>query len=245
MIQDILQDIIKYVHGVGVFSAVRVIQTKDGIEMISMDDAKTVVLNASSSLKFSADETVFGIGKLDTLQKLLDCPEYEENATVAMHKGSDGSFDQIEFANASGDFTNNYRLMSLGFINSTIPEKRFLGAKWDVEFPPSAASVQRFNLQASANSGENSFTIKTIKDKLEVSLGSPTDNNGRFVFANGITGKLNGSLPYSTPVFQKILNLTTQSASSTIKIAESRGTLCVTLDSGLVNYNYYLMGLSK
>lgn len=243
MIQDILRDVIKYVHGVGVFPAVKVDQTANGVTLSSTNAEKTVVMTATSALKFSDAETTFGLGQLDLLQRLLDCPEYEENVSIGLGQEGD-KLDRIEFANAAGDFTNNYRLMSKALVETLVPPTKFVGAKWAVEFAPPLASVQRFNLQASTNPGETSFVIKTVKNNLEVSFGTPATHSGRFVFANGITGKTMGDLPFSVPVFQKVLNLSAHAQSATLKMAD-RGLMCMTLNSGLVEYNYYLIGLSK
>ena len=125
MIQDILRDVIKYVHGVGVFPAVKVDQTADGVTLSSTNAEKTVVLTATSKLKFSDTETTFGLGQLDLLQRLLDCPEYEENVSIGLGLEGD-KLDRIEFANASGDFTNNYRLMSKALIETLVPPPSLL-----------------------------------------------------------------------------------------------------------------------
>jgi hypothetical protein len=244
MIQDILQDVIKYVHGVGVFPAVRIVQTKDGIELFSTNAEKTVVLNASSKLKFSDEEIVFGLGNLDMLQKILDCPEYKENVNISLGTDAGSKLDRVEFENATGDFHNQYRLMNQKIVETIVPSNKFMGAKWSVEFVPPVSSIQRFNLQAAVNSSESSFVMKANNKNIEVSFGTPATHSGKFVFANNLPGKVVGDLPFSVPVFQKVLNLSSHAQSATLKIAE-RGLMCMTLDSGLVEYNYYIMGLSK
>lgn len=245
MIQDILQDVIKYVHGVGVFPAVRVVQTKDGVEFYSISQDKSVVLNATSKLKFSDDELVFGLGNLDLLNKILDCPEYEENVHINLTKDSQNRLSNIEFENANGDFNNHYRLMSSQMLDTNgVKQDKFLGAKWATEFPPPVASVQRFNLQAAMNSSESSFVIKSSSKNIEVSFGTPATHSGKFVFASNVNGKVIGDVPFSIPVFQKVLNLSTQAETATLKIGE-RSIMCMQLNSGLVEYNYYILGLSK
>ena len=243
MIQDILRDVIKYVHGVGVFPIVRVEQTPGGISLSSTNAEKSVVLNAYTELKFDDTTATFGLGQLDLLQRILDCPEYEENVSIGLGREGD-KLDRIEFANAAGDFTNNYRLMSKALVENQVPPTKFVGAKWAVDFVPPLASVQRFNLQASTNPSETSFVIKTVKNNLEVSFGTPATHSGRFVFANDITGKTIGDLPFSVPVFQKVLNLSSHAQSANLKMAD-RGLMCMTLNSGLIQYNYYMIGLTK
>ena len=141
MIQDILNDINKYINGIGVVPAVRVTQDKaSGIKLQATSPDKTVVINATSSLKFSDDDAVFGLGQLNQLDTILSCPEYEKDAAITITKNGD-TLNNIEFSNLAGDFSNSYRLMSKTLLDTLMPEKTFLGSKWSVELTPSLSSI--------------------------------------------------------------------------------------------------------
>jgi hypothetical protein len=244
MIQDILNDINKHIHGIGVVPAVRVIQTKGaGIKLQASSVDKTVVINANSKLQFSDDDAVFGLGQLGQLENILGCSEYEKDPQITITKNGE-ALTNIEFANAAGDFTNSYRLMTKTLLDTLMPEKTFLGSKWSVELTPSLASIKRFALQAASNSDQTSFIIKTVNGKLEIHFGTPATHSGKFVFADNIQGKTKGDCIFPVTVFQKVLNLTAGAQQSTVKITE-QGLICIEIDSGLVQYQYYILGLTK
>jgi len=242
MIQDILKDINKYVTGIGSLPAIRVTQAEDKLSLQSIGPDKQLVVFGTSEKTFSDDDTVFGMGQLDLLQKILECSEYAENANISLARDGDGKLSKIEFANATGDFTNSYRLMSKALLDTLMPEIKFLGSKWTMELAPSLNAIKRFNLQASANSDETSFILKLVKGNLEVGFGTPATHSGKFVFAEGVTGKVTeGAFPVA--VFQKVLNLTAHANSASIKLTE--GMMCVQMDSGLVEYHFFIPALSK
>lgn len=244
MIQDILNDVNKYINGIGVVPAVRVIQSPtSGVKLQATSADKTVVINAKTDLKFSDDDAVFGLGQLNQLDTILSCPEYEKDAVITITKNGD-ALSNIEFSNKAGDFTNSYRLMTKVLLDTLMPEKTFLGSKWSVELTPSLSSIKRFSLQAAANADQTSFIIKTVNGKLEIHFGTPATHSGKFVFADNIQGKTKGDCIFPVAVFQKVLNLTAGAQSSTVKITE-QGLICIEIDSGLVQYQYYILGLTK
>jgi len=243
MIQDLLKDLNKYVTGIGSLPAIRVNQTESKMELQSISPDKQLVVFGFSDSKFSTDETTFGMGQLDLLQKILDCPEYEENAVISLGRDTDSKLSKVDFSNPAGDFTNSYRLMSKPLLDTLMPEIKFLGSKWNLELAPSLAAIKRFNLQAAANSDETSFIIKLVKGNLEVSFGTPATHSGKFIFAEGVNaGKVTESA-FPVAVFQKVLNLTAHAATATIKLTE--GLMCVEMNSGLITYHFFIPALSK
>ena len=68
MIKDVLQDLIKYVHSVGVFPALHITQTADGMTIKSAAADKTSVVTAETSLKIGDSELVYGLGQLELLR---------------------------------------------------------------------------------------------------------------------------------------------------------------------------------
>lgn len=245
MILDILKDVNKYVHNIGVLSTVRIEQDKKtGISLQSIAADKQLIVHGSSELKFSDDDCVFGLGQLGQLQSLLSCPEYEENAKITLGKDPSGNLSKIDFANSSGDFTNSYRLMSQQLLDTIMPKMRFLGTKWNLELEPSLNSIKRFNLQAAANPEETSFTMRLVKTNLEVNFGTPATHSGKFIFAEGIKSKLSGDCVFPIAVFQKILNLSSHAEKAEIKLTDE-GLMCIELNSGLITYQYLIPALSK
>ena len=243
MIKDALQDLIKYVHGVGVFPALHITQSADGMSISSAAADKTAVVQAETALKIGDGELVYGLGQLELLDYLLKCPEYKENEKITLVNDDDGKLSKVVFTNAAGDFTNSYRFMSQTLVETLVKAVKLKGVAWTAECTPPVASIQRFNMQAAANSSEASFMLKSDADKLVITFGTPATHGGSFTFATGVTGKINGVQQFPVAVFQKILNLSANAKTTTLKVAD--GIMCFELDSGLVKYNFYIMALSK
>lgn len=245
MVLDILKDINKYIHGIGLLPAVRIEQSKKGINLFSSTAENQLIINGSSELKFSNDECIFGLGQLGQLQSILECPEYAENAKITLGKDKSGALGNIDFVNANGDFSNSYRLMNQQFLELLMKRSEFLGGiKWGLSLTPALNSIKRFNLQAAANSEETAFTMRVVNNTLEVNFGSPATHSGRFVFADKVSGKANIDLTFPVAVFQKILNLSSHAESAEIKLS-SQGLMCIELNSGLIVYQYLIPALTK
>jgi len=244
MILDILKDVNKYMHGIGILPAVRIKQTKDGIMLQSIGPDQVLIVHSKSALKFSDDELVFGLGQLGLLQSILDCPEYAENAKITLGRDDNKTLSKIDFANSTGDFTNSYRLMNKQYLDVLMPELQYLGNKWKIELTPNLNSIKRFNLQTNANPDETTFVMKLVKDNLEVSFGNPGNHSGRFVFAENVKGSMRGECIFPISVFQKILNLSAHAQTAHVKLTDE-GLMCVSLNSGLVEYDYLIPALSK
>jgi len=131
--------------------------------------------------------------------------------------------------------------MNTEIINEKLKSVKFKGAKWDIEFEPSVASIQRLKFQANAHSEESVFQVKSENDNLVFSFGDASTHAGEFVFQSGVTGKLKQT--WSWPVVQvmSILNL---SGNITMKIADV-GAMMITVDSGVAVYDYILPAQSK
>ena len=72
-------------------------------------------------------------------------------------------------------------------------------------------------------------------------FGDHSSHAGNFVFENNITGAL--SKNWSWPV-QQVLGILALSGDKTFRIADA-GALMITVDSGLVEYNYILPAQTK
>jgi len=187
---------------------------------------------------------VFGMPNLNKLDTHLKCPEYKENFTINVVKQERNGEEiptGLHFVNGSGDFENDYRFMSTEVINDMLKSVKFKGAKWDIEFTPSMASIQRLKFQAAAHTEENNFQVSTDNGNLVVSFGDASTHAGSFVFQAGVTGKLRQTWSWPVAAVQSILNLT---GDKTMRIADA-GALNITVDSGLAVYDYILPAQSK
>ena len=242
--KDILQDLVAHTHSLGFLPLVKVSSDKNETTIESMADDRSVILQAKTKDPVDQFEGVFGMPNLNKLDLHLKCPEYKEGASIDVVKqtrNGDLIPTGLHFENKTGDFVNDYRFMNAEIINEQLKTVKFKGAKWDIEFVPSVASIQRLKFQAAAHSEETTFQVKTEDTDLVVSFGDASTHAGNFVFQSGVTGKLKQAWSWPVSQIQSILNL---SGDITVRIADV-GALQITVDSGLAEYNYILPAQAK
>jgi hypothetical protein len=242
--KDILQDLVAHTHSLGFIPLVKISSTEDATEIEAMAEDRSVIVNAKTKTPVDEFTGIFGMPNLNKLDIHLKCPEYKEKAKITVVKAQRNGEEiptGLHFENDSGDFENDYRFMNTEIINEKLKSVKFKGAKWDIEFEPTVASIQRLKFQANAHSEESVFQVKSEGDNLVFSFGDASTHAGEFVFSTGVTGKLKQT--WSWPVVQvmSILNL---SGSITMKIADV-GAMMITVDSGIAEYNYILPAQSK
>jgi hypothetical protein len=242
--KDFLQDLVAHVHSLGFLPLVKITSTDAETAIESMAEDRSVIVNAKTKTPVDNFEGIFGMPNLNKLDLHLKCPEYKDNAiikVVTAVRNNETIPTGLHFQNAAGDFENDYRFMNQDIINEKLKSVKFKGAKWDIEFQPSVASVQRLKYQAAAHSEETVFQVSTKDDNLVISFGDASTHAGSFVFQHGVTGKLKQTWSWPVSQVQAILNL---SGDITMKIADA-GALQITVDSGIATYDYILPAQSK
>ena len=241
--KDILQDIVAHTHSLGFLPLVKV-TNEEGTFVESMAEDRSVILSAKTHNSVDEFEGTFGMPNLNKLDLHLKCPEYKENAkinVVTAERNGNTVPTGIHFENAAGDFVNDYRFMSSEIINEKLKTVKFKGAKWDIEFEPTLAAIQRLKFQAQAHSEENTFQVKTEDGNLVISFGDASTHAGSFVFQPEVSGKLKQVWSWPVNAVMSILNLP---GDKKMMIADA-GALQITVNSGLAEYNYILPAQSK
>jgi len=242
--KDILQDLVAHTHSLGFIPLVKVSSTDQATEIEAMAEDRSVIINAKTKSPVDEFNGIFGMPNLNKLDIHLKCPEYKEKAKISVVVANRNGEDiptGLHFENEAGDFENDYRFMSTEIINEKLKSVKFKGAKWDIEFAPSVAAIQKLKFQANANSEETVFQVRTENDNLVFSFGDASTHAGEFIFHAGVNGKLKQT--WSWPVIQvmSILNLP---GDVTMKIADV-GAMMITVDSGIASYDYILPAQSK
>jgi hypothetical protein len=186
----------------------------------------------------------FGMPNLNKLDIHLKCPEYKEGASIEVVQADRNGATipvGIHFENASGDFKNDYRFMNADIINEKLKTVKFKGAQWEVEVQPTLGNVQRFKLQATANSEETVFTVTTDGDNLKFKFGDASTHAGEFIFATGIKGSLKNEWAWPVAQTMAILGL---DGDKTMRISD-QGAMQIEVNSGLATYEYILPAQSK
>lgn len=237
--KDILTDIVSHTHNLGFLNIVKITGSDEKTQIDSMADDRSVIMFAETTNPYPDMIGVFGIPQMNKLKYLLECPEYRDNAKLEIVKGTRNGETLptgIHFENQTGDFKNDYRFMNTEIINEKLKTIKFRGAKWDVEIVPTLSAIQRFQFQATANSEHTTFLAKTDGDQLKFMFGDMSSHGGEFVFASGVTGKLNKG--WTWPVAPILAILKAADVNNTKMSLSNDGALQITLDSGLAVYKY-------
>lgn len=242
--KDYLQDLIQHTHGLGCVDLIKVVGTDKETNITAIADDKSVIVMGSFKTALPDFEGTFGMPNLGKLKTILGFDDYDENAKISVTKTNRDGSDvptAIHFETKDNDFVNDYRLMAKALIEEKVKNVTFKGANWNVEFEPTVAGIMRLKKQASANSEEPNFTVKTDNGDLKIFFGDPSTHSGNFVFHPQISGTLARSWMWPVKQFLAILDLP---GDKTVKIAD-QGAAEITVDSGLAVYRYLLPAQSK
>lgn len=234
-IHTLLSDIIAHTRQLGFMSEVKIIGNTEETVLVSVADDRTVVLEGIFKQVETSFSGVFSMSKLDNLNHHLKNPEYKENAKINITREVRGGEDTpvgISFENASGDFRNTYRFS----VKTTSDSKRIrsLIKDWEITVKPDQTAIQRFKLQASANSEYKTCQISTSNGNLVVNFGCESTHAGSFVFSSAISGELKYQRTY--PVAQILAILSIQ-GEKTVEISDV-GAIRISVSSDLVDYQY-------
>lgn len=245
--QDYLTDIVKHILPLGI-ELVKVTGSKTDTVLNGIADDRSVIIEAKLKAPVAEFTGVFGLPNLSKLNTILGIPEYKEEATLTVatqDKEVDGKKSTVpvgvSFVNKAGDFKNDYRFMGAEVVNDKLKAVKFRGVKWNVEFEPSVASIQRLRYQASANSEITTFIAKTEQGALKFYFGDAASHAGNFVFAPVVAGLLTKA--WSWPVSQ-IMTILALPGDKSFKISDD-GASMITVDSGMIEYNYIIPAHTK
>jgi hypothetical protein len=242
--KDILQDVVAHTHALGFLTLVKVTSENGSTSIDSMAEDRSVILTAQTHNPVNEFSGTFGMPNLDKLNLHLKNPEYKDNAKIAVvtaDRNGETIPTHIHFENAAGDFQNDYRFMNKAIIEEKLKTVKFKGAKWDVTFSPSVASIARMKLMSAAHSEEPVFNVQTRDENLVFSFGDASTHAGEFVFQHGVEGKLQHTWSWPVAQVQSILNL---DGEITMSISD-QGAMMISVDSGMAKYDYILPAQSK
>jgi hypothetical protein len=241
---DYLKDIVQHTHGLGMIELVKLTGTAQDTSIDAMSEDRSVIVQAKTHNPIPEFVGQFGMPNLSKLNVILGIPEYKEDAkiTVTMQDRNGEKVPVgLHFENKDKNFKNDYRFMSTELINETLKAIKFKGVKWNVEFEPSALSIQRLKFMAQANSEETTFVAKTENGNLMFYFGDHSSHAGNFAFADGVTGTVAKGFHWPISVVQGILNLP---GDKTFRFSDE-GAAQITVDSGLAVYNYTMPAQQK
>ena len=243
--KDYLLDLVEHTHALGIIDLVKIVGTDEETQFGAYSECKMVVISGSFKTPIPEFAGVFGMPNLSKLKTIIGFDEYDENAKINILReesaGEKDSPTRIHFETATGDFVNDYRLMFKYIVEAKVQNVKFHGAAWDVEFEPTVAGINRLKKQASANSEELTFNIKTENGDLRIYFGDISTHSGNFIFQPGVTGTLSRAWNWPVKVFLAIMDVP---GDKKIRMADA-GAIEVVVDSGLATYRYLLPAQAK
>jgi hypothetical protein len=239
--RDHLLDLVSHTFDLGSIEQVRVVGTDTETKIFGKAEDNSIVVEGTTINPVAEFIGTFGMPNLAKLKILLNLQEYKENATLAINRKADNAPDQLNFVNKAGDFKNSYRFMAAEVANEKIKTVKFKGVKWNIEFEPSAAAIQRLKMQATANSEENNFQVKVENSDLKFFFGDHSTHAGNFVFEPGVKGTLNRA--WSWPV-KAVIGILDLYGDKVMRISDE-GAAQIVVDTGLAVYSYILPAQSK
>lgn len=241
--QDYLKDVVSHTHALGL-ELVKITGTDSETLINSIAEDRSVIVEGKIKNPVPEFVGTFGMPNLAKLSTILNIPEYREDAKVTVTtQQRDGTTVPVgvHFENKAGDFKNDYRFMSAEIVNDKLKAVKFRGVKWNVDFAPTVAAIQRMRFQASANSEETTFVAKTENGALKFYFGDASSHAGNFVFEPAVTGTL--SKQWNWPV-QAVINILALPGDKTFKISDE-GAAMITVDSGIIDYSYIIPAMTK
>jgi len=244
--QDYLKDIVQHTNGLGNIDLVKITGTQDATLINSVSEDRSVILEARFKSAHPDFMGTFGMPNLGKLKTILGIEEYRENAKITINTQNNSAGDTVpcglHFENKAGDFRNDYRFMDANVINDKLKTVKFRGVKWGVDFEPTTAGITRLRYQASANSEETTFTAKTENGNLKFFFGDPSSHAGNFVFQAGVQGNFTKT-QWHWPV-SVVLAILALPGDKTFKMSDD-GASKITVDSGLIEYDYIIPAQTK
>ena len=239
--RDHLLDLVSHTFDLGTIEQVRVVGTDTETSVFGKAEDNSIIVEGKTINPVPEFIGTFGMPNLAKLKILLNLQEYKEDATLSINRKDSGAPDQLNFVNKAGDFKNSYRFMAAEVANEKIKTVKFKGVKWNLEFEPSAAAIQRLKMQATANSEENNFQVKVENGDLKFFFGDHSTHAGNFVFQPGVTGNL--ARAWSWPV-KAVIGILDLYGDKVMRISDE-GAAQIVVDTGLAVYSYILPAQSK
>jgi hypothetical protein len=245
-----LKDLIHHTHSLGCIDLIKVISTQAETKIEAMSEDRAVIITGTFATpvpEFAAVSPVehtFGMPNLDKLKTIISFDNYDDSAQISVTTTQRDSVDTpttIKFVSGTGDFVNDYRLMSKAIVEEKVKSVKFNQPPWSVDFEPTVVGISNLKRQAQANSEETVFTIKTENNAIKCFFGDPSTHSGNFVFQPGVQGTLKRAWSWPIKTVVSILDLT---GDKVMRISDD-GAAQITVDSGLAVYTYIIPAQSK
>jgi hypothetical protein len=243
---DILKDIVKHTHSLGIIQAAKVTTTDEGTSIDAMDDDRTVVLRGKLHTPVTEFTGKFGLGRLGVLSGLLSYTG-EDASGKAVHANVEVGIEERNGENVPTEFKftvpgsldSSYRVIVSELVDAQIKTANFRGAQWDVEVMPTQKAIKDLQYFAGILSAfDPLLTARTVDGDLKFFIGDRSTDRVELPFASNVSGELKTGWSFPLSTVLTILKLGDTSTMS-VKISD-QGAMMIQVDSGLGLYEYIL-----
>ena len=242
-IKDILKDVLKHTHGLGIFEQVKLTGTVESTEIETVDADKTVIFKGETHQPVPdlVDSTI-GLSRMGVLQGNLQYPGYDDAtgsvSVVTQERNGENVPTEVEFKSADGNEAH-YRFMLADVINQQLKSIKFKGAEFDVNVVPSDKNLKDLTYFNSVlGTYESNFSPKTNGTDLYFHIGDAGSDRTKIHISNTIEGEIKGDWRWPLDIVLRILKLS-DSGNCVLSINDE-GLLQIIVDSGLAKYTYLL-----
>ena len=248
-IKDTMLDILKYTNN-EFFTNISIDGKSGETKVSAVDDQGTFILNGKlKNEQAEFKDSVAGLGSLSYLRGLTQWEPFKSKdgtLEVLYTTRGDKTFPEaFKFANVNSGAKASYRLMHESSV--TTPPTINEGVTWDIEFVPLAEKINELSQLATLLADvEKHFIVKVEDGDLTILIGEEGSSSHRasLVFASGIEGEVPSIMKWAIPQTMHLLRLCAANGESVLKI-NKKGVLCVSIDTGMANYDYFLIADSK
>lgn len=242
-VKNVLKDILKHTHGLGIFEMVKITGTTDITEVETVDADKTVIFKGHTvnPVPDFVDSTI-GLSRMGVLNGYLNYPGFEdEQATIrVVQQERNGETVPVELEFVSADGNNaNYRFMLADVVNQQMKSITFKGANFEINIVPSAKNLKDLNyFNSILGAYEATFSPKTNGASLVFHIGDGVSDRAKVTISNDVDGVISRDWQWPLDIVLKILRLS--DTSNCVLSINNQGLMQIKIMSGLGEYTYLL-----
>ena len=242
-IKDILKDVLKHTHSLGIFEQVKLTGTVEATTVETVDADKSVIFKGVTNepVPDLVDATV-GLSRMGVLQGYLQYPGFDADGStvkvVTQERNEVTVPVEVAFTSTDGNDAN-YRFMLADVINQQLKPFNFKGAEFDINIVPTDKNLKDLTYFNSVlGSFEANFSPKTNGTDLYFHIGDGVSDRTKILISNDIDGSITGDWRWPLDIVLKILRL--GDTGNCVLSINDQGLLQIIVDSGIAKYTYLL-----
>ena len=242
-IKDILKDVLKHTHGLGIFEMVKITGDVEKTTVETVDADKTVIFKGETHNPYPefVDATV-GLSRMQVLDGYLKYPGFDGDGSDVKVNTQERNGEtvpvEVEFTSADGNDAH-YRFMLADVINQQLKSIKFKGAEFDINIVPTAKNLKDLGyFNTILSSYEAMFSPTTDGTQLYFNIGDGISDRAKVLVSDNIEGVISKDWKWPLDVVLRILRL--GNSGNCVLSINDQGLLQIKVDSGLGVYTYLL-----